>query len=355
MKYPINPHYSNTTIKKAGNDIRLYSIDSEEYKNAVKTINNWRVAHGFPMSIVAKSLGVRTRKYKNSLVAQRLKRLPTIINKLGREPDMALSRMQDIGGARAVVNTVSDVYDLLAYYQKSRKFSPYIKTRDYIAQPKPGGYRGIHVIFKYDGSMSPSQQSDDYTGLSIEAQLRTQLQHTWATAVETLSTMRGENYKAGFGHADLLEFFALSSAAFSILEESPAPDRFEGMNIVEICKSMIKLDDTNNILGQITGYAYAADIIDSKHIGGDYNLITLDVKKHIVDITSFSSDQLEVASEAYRKTEERAARGENIESVLVSAGKLKSLKLAYPNYFLDISSFYEKIHVMYSTIDDDNL
>lgn len=350
MKYPKNPHYSNTSIKKAGNGVRNEPIESEEYKSAVQIINEWRVAHGFPMSVIAISLRRQTRKYVDSFVAQRLKRLPTIINKLGREPDMALSRMQDIGGARGVVNSVHEVYDLLSYYQKSRKFSPHIKTTDYIEHPKPGGYRGVHVIVKYAPVMSSRKDSDDYNGLSIEVQLRTQIQHTWATAVETMSTMRGEDYKSGAGAHDWLEYFALASAAFSILEDCPIPNRFEGMDIIKIGKMMKKLDTKNKIMDQITGFTYAARIIDNKRIGGDYNLITLNIKEHTVDVQSFKSSELKEASEAYRKTEDRASHGENIESVLVSAGKLKSLKLAYPNYFLDISSFYEKIDVLYREI-----
>lgn len=350
MKYPKNPHYSNTTIKRAGQDIRTCTIDSAEYKSAVQIVNDWRGAHGFPMHVIAKSLRRRTMKYRKPIVAQRLKRLPTIINKLSREPDMALSRMQDIGGARAVVNKTNEVYDLLSFYQKSRKFSPHIKVKDYISDPKPGGYRGIHVIFKYDKSMSRSRDSAEYAGLRIEAQLRTQLQHTWATAVETMGTMRGEEYKSGQGSADWLEYFALTSAAFAILESSPTPKRFHGLNIIQIGQRMKELDNAHRIIEQVTGFAYAANMIDNKKIGGDYNLITLDVKNYKVRVESFKESDLEQASEAYRKVEERIAKGESLESVLVSAGKLKSLKLAYPNYFLDIGSFYDKIDILYSGI-----
>lgn len=37
------------------------------------------------------------------IVAQRLKRVPTIAGKLLREPGMKLSRMEDVGGVRAVL------------------------------------------------------------------------------------------------------------------------------------------------------------------------------------------------------------------------------------------------------------
>ena len=42
-------------------------------------------------------------------VSQRLKRLPTIVDKLRREPTMKLSQMHDIGGCRVVLESAAEV------------------------------------------------------------------------------------------------------------------------------------------------------------------------------------------------------------------------------------------------------
>lgn len=56
----------------------------------------------------ARSLGI------DAEVTQRLKRSQTILDKLRREPTLDLSRMQDVGGCRAVVETKDDLRRLEA-------------------------------------------------------------------------------------------------------------------------------------------------------------------------------------------------------------------------------------------------
>lgn len=54
-------------------------------------------------------------------VAQRIKRLPSIPHKLERIPGMQLSRMQDVGGCRAVVSATAIVNELVAYYRSTSR------------------------------------------------------------------------------------------------------------------------------------------------------------------------------------------------------------------------------------------
>ena len=77
---------------------------SEETGRALEVIGNWRAAHAFPLNTF--QVGLRNQAQKvvpNALIAQRLKRLPTMLDKLRRMPKTPLSRFQDIGGCRAVV------------------------------------------------------------------------------------------------------------------------------------------------------------------------------------------------------------------------------------------------------------
>jgi hypothetical protein len=54
---------------------------------------------------------------------------------------------------------------------------------NYIEKPKPDGYRGVHLIIKYR-----STAKREYKDQNIEVQIRSRLQHAWATAVETCET-----------------------------------------------------------------------------------------------------------------------------------------------------------------------
>ncbi len=62
-----------------------------------------------------------------------------------------------------------------------------------------------------------------------------------------------------------------------------------------------------------------------------------------VQIRPFAVTKLDDANEAYAEVEARAASGEALEAVLVSAGPVDALRKAYPNYFLDTQAFVREI------------
>jgi hypothetical protein len=70
----------------------------------------------------------------------------------------------------------------------------------------------------------------------------------------------------------------------------------------------------------------------------------LDSATKSVSIRPFSREQIEQANTEYAKIEERTQRGEEVEAVLVSAGPIRELKKAYPNYFLDTGEFLREIN-----------
>lgn len=136
-------------------------------------------------------------------VSQRLKRVPTIINKLVREPTMQLANMQDIGGCRAVLNSFDEVRRVQRRLSKNR---PPLRVSDYIAEPRASGYRGVHVVVQYDGR-------------PVEVQLRTQAMHEWAITVERLGGRLGKDLKSGDGPLQVLELLEGISEVMALEEE----------------------------------------------------------------------------------------------------------------------------------------
>ena len=134
--------------------------------------------HALLMMLRKKATDIDT----NAVVVQRHKRAPSIIGKLTRFPKMELSRMQDIGGCRAIVSSVRDVQRLNKHIQTSRTRNELHREYDYIAEPKESGYRGIHLTYKYNG------EKTEYNGYFVEVQLRSKVQHAWATTVEIVDT-----------------------------------------------------------------------------------------------------------------------------------------------------------------------
>ena len=148
------------------------------------------------------------------LVAQRTKRLNSIGLKLDREPRMKLSQMQDIGGCRAVVKSVVAVRRLHDFYRdESEMKHKFSKCDDYIKQPRLSGYRGIDLVHRFH---SDKKAGEPWNGLKIEMQLRSQYQHAWATAVETVGTFLGEALKSASGPDEWLRFFALMGSVISL-------------------------------------------------------------------------------------------------------------------------------------------
>jgi hypothetical protein len=91
---------------------------------------------------------------------------------------------------------------------------------DYISGPKDDGYRSHHLIFNFHGRDANSRL---YNGRRIELQVRTRLQHSWATAIEAVGLFRGEALKNHQGSQDWLRLFMLMSAEFAEAERCPIP------------------------------------------------------------------------------------------------------------------------------------
>ena len=80
--------------------------------------------------------------------------------------------MQDLGGCRFIVPTVDEVFAFAEKYKNSRVRHEYKRTYDYINNPKPSGYRSLHLVYKFH-----SDTKDTYNqNMLIEIQFRTHLQ-----------------------------------------------------------------------------------------------------------------------------------------------------------------------------------
>ena len=173
----------------------------KESLHALLVAENWRASHSYPMQVIRNNLANRAKKVAtSSIVAQRLKRFESIVAKLQREPRMKLSQMQDLGGCRAIMPSVDDVDELLRVHQEAWSKAPHRhelhRCKDYIAFPKKSGYRGIHLVYKFK---TDKDQRSAHNGQRIEVQIRSRLQHAWATAVEIVGSFQTPSTKVWAG------------------------------------------------------------------------------------------------------------------------------------------------------------
>ena len=210
------PEYTKKEINNAGEAIRN-PVSPDEYAAAIDVINNWRASHAYPLHVFYMNLRRIAGSRDDVIVAERLKRQESIVDKLKREEEMKLWRMNDLGGCRIVFPTVEEVYRQCKKFRNSRIRHEFVKEYDYIQSPKTSGYRSIHLVYKFH---SDTRSKAAYNNnMRIELQFRTHLQHIWATAVEMMGIFTKSKLKASIGDEDILRFFVLVSSLFAKLEE----------------------------------------------------------------------------------------------------------------------------------------
>ena len=304
----------------------------DEWLEAARLVAEWRAAHAGPLHTFQANL--RRRIGRRDIVARRLKRLPSIISKLVRLPRIPLSRMQDIGGCRAVVGQPYNAFKLAADLMDSRIRHEMIRYKNYIECPRPSGYRGLHLVYSYD-----SERTKRWQGLNIEIQIRSKLQHRWATAVESVGAFMGDGLKSNLGDANWLRFFALMSTAIAWSEESPGvpgtpTDPRELIAELRESERMLGVSERLEAFQDIT-----RQLKDVRRISNHWVVLELNMKDHVVFATAFSPDDLEAATAYYLDREVESRSKPDQETVLVSTSSLSALRRAYPNYFADLTDF----------------
>jgi len=339
---PPRPEYSRTQVNLAGKILLDPPLSTTKFAESLATLNNWRSSHSPPLDILRKKLRRDSENVDdNCIVAQRIKRLPSILQKLRIFPLMKLSQIQAIGGCRAILRNVQLVDVLFSKFQERNWQHTLCHVDDYIRNPKDSGYRGVHLVYKF---FSDSERNKHYNGLKIEMQLRSVPQHNWATAVETVGTFIGQALKSSQGEEDWLRFFALMGTVYALEEgTSPVPNTpTDGEQLQEELRYFVKRLDVFN---KLTTFREALFRVANRPIAADtkYFLLHLDSAGKALEILGYNKNQFSQASNRYLAIEEEVRGKPGADVVLVSADSISSLKRAYPNYFLDTRKFLIKV------------
>ena len=119
-------------------------------------------------------------------IKTRLKSTESIIKKLVRRNfpltvDSIEANLNDIAGVRVVCSFLEDIY-LLADCLLQQDDVKFIQVKDYIKNPKPNGYRSLHLIIEI-----PIFLKDEKKDMRVEVQLRTIAMDFWASLDHKLS------------------------------------------------------------------------------------------------------------------------------------------------------------------------
>jgi ppGpp synthetase/RelA/SpoT-type nucleotidyltranferase len=353
--------YTGKQVIKAGE--MLLDDNIKEFDSAMDILSYWRFSHEKPLEEAMKILQETTLKIdKHAIFAKRLKRYVSIVYKLKRFRKMKLKNMQDIGGCRAIISSPSKLSKVVRELRKRPEFKNgegRIRFKDYIEKPKEDGYRGYHLI---------GQFKDEYgEKKDIEVQLRTSLQHDWATALEIVDLFTGQALKSNQGDKEWKNFFSSVSEQFAVMESvhffNTLKDelKYKGYlnklleNQRAIESRLYIRNDTKKlkVVSKFEAFAHSLKIVDEKILKDavdGYVLVEVDTVKAIVKTTFFKKNNSKDAEKTYIEAEKQSAGKNDHVVALVSTTAVGGIKEAYPNYFADSTEFLK--YLLFVTTED---
>ena len=161
-------------------------------------------------------------------IKSRVKSMESLIKKI-RKKDIPLTlssieeNIHDIAGVRVICSFLDDIY-MLADCLLSQDDITLLEKKDYIKNPKPGGYRSLHLIVSV-----PIFLQDGKRNMTVEVQLRTIAMDFWASLEHKIyykfegnaPDYLEQELKACADMADMLDnkMFSLNQAITKIAEE----------------------------------------------------------------------------------------------------------------------------------------
>lgn len=326
------PVFSKSAVNRAGFSLRDKDFTKYSEDHAIEILNYWRGLHIEPLQrsieIIDNVLDI-----KNSFsIAGRIKKFDTIVNKLHRVSGLKLATMYDIAGCRIVVDDLEEQLQVCDLFQQSTHFDS-SKSKDYIKNEHPSGsgYRARHLVFKFD-------DLDCGHTLFSELQIRTKLQHAWATSDELFD--RAYKGKVKFGITDTKEkqFFRRAS---ELIKQVELDNDIDEKSIREKFPIENGLKTAINVTKVLKEASSATTVLTQNNIDEfEYCLVDLYYAEQSLFLTPTSGTN---AIENYYHHEKYGFSDSDDDAlhdtVLVRANSLDAIKTLYPNYLGDISEF----------------
>lgn len=128
-------------------------------------------------------------------IEDRLKSPQSIMHKLQSKGmpftcEAARATLNDIAGVRVICNYIEDIYTVAELLTQQDDVT-LIKRKDYIENPKPNGYRSLHLVIE-----TPVYLSDSKELVHVEVQIRTIAMDFWASLEHELKYKRSSEVSA---------------------------------------------------------------------------------------------------------------------------------------------------------------
>ena len=168
------PHFSKSDVQER---IHAYAHPYREliayYRCAMMHVET-------KFNILDEELSLEYDRNPIESIKTRLKSLESIVDKAIRKQvpltvESIEQNLNDVAGVRVICSHPSDIYTLADAFLKQDDIT-LIDKKDYIANPKPNGYRSLHLIVE-----TPIFLHDKKKMMKVEVQFRTISMDWWAS------------------------------------------------------------------------------------------------------------------------------------------------------------------------------
>ena len=132
------------------------------------------------IEVLSTEFNVQYKRNPISSIETRLKSTESIITKL-RKKNIPITlknikeQLSDIAGIRVICSYIDDIYTIADALLKQDDIV-LIEKKDYIVNPKPNGYRSLHLIIQIPIFLSTGKKN-----VKVEVQIRTIAMNFWAS------------------------------------------------------------------------------------------------------------------------------------------------------------------------------
>lgn len=187
----------------------------------------------------------------------------------------------------------------------------------------------MHDVYAYDVR---SEGGKALTGLFVEIQYRTLVQHAWATAVEVIGFITESQPKFQRGDNRYEHAMALASEILARAHEH-AKGPFPRLDDRQVVREFLALDNELGLLQTLRGLNAA-----KKAVSENRNAILIVSGASELEIRSFRD-----APDALRALFELEKQFPDRDIVLVRADTSEEVRLAFKNYFSDARDFIRMV------------
>ena len=149
------------------------------------------------MEVLNDDFSVRYKRNPIEIIKTRIKKPMSLFRKIqlrGFEmnENTLLNEIHDIAGVRVICSFIDDIYEV-ARLLTSQDDITLVETKDYIKNPKPNGYRSLHLILQI-----PVFFADHKQKMTVEVQIRTLAMDFWASLDHELHYKQENDYEELF-------------------------------------------------------------------------------------------------------------------------------------------------------------